>query len=573
METQTGTSDKDDYARLIQDIDVSGLTGFLKVELKFSVKDTCTDTYKCKKRIIIKRGATENVIWESTDPQSAWYSETKDVTSLTAPGGTISIILETRPETENQDTNFLTYFDDISLTGVSYGIGVAGASVDTTGAVKAYGELGHYGRDVVEYSGAYANLPEFEDPDLDQWGGIGPWKGSAKAYLAAVSPPSEPGFEGYQYRKTYGVYGYAEANTTGACFLEGTKVLLGSGKESPIEKLKIGDIVKSYDIINSAIVNSKVISVHQRWSNHYYVINGKIKVTGEHPFYVNGRWVKAKDLKIGMKLFNGLTEIPVTSIEKINKQVKVYNLTVDEYQNYFAEGVLVHNKTPYGIYGVAYNPVHRGIGTGVYGTWREWSNSFGALGTHKEGAKVGVYGKIHRDDEGGRTAAVFGKTEGLGGDDYAIWGKVTNPNAWAGYFEGNVKVVGNIRVEDGRVCVLRRATPGPKWIFKYKKNCCSTLVPTCIGCDWPSDPDGCPSGYIDRGIWSDKLACGMFANIYCDSQTGECRDTGCGIFPEATETCALTPAGCGAFKVRRCEKATDPWVGKCLTSYGIVDYP
>ncbi|MBU4590004.1 MAG: T9SS type A sorting domain-containing protein, partial [Candidatus Omnitrophica bacterium] len=63
--------------------------------------------------------------------------------------------------------------------------------------------------------------------------------------------------------------------------------------------------------------------------------------------FFKGTWIKVKDLKPGMSLlsFTG-KKVKITSITRKNQKVEVYNLTVDTYNNYFVEGVLVHNKLP-----------------------------------------------------------------------------------------------------------------------------------------------------------------------------------------------------------------------------------
>jgi len=58
----------------------------------------------------------------------------------------------------------------------------------------------------------------------------------------------------------------------------------------------------------------------------------------------NGKWVKVKDLEKGMKVFDGEELIEIDSIEYVDESVDVYNMHVSGYENYFAEGVLVHNK-------------------------------------------------------------------------------------------------------------------------------------------------------------------------------------------------------------------------------------
>lgn len=130
----------------------------------------------------------------------------------------------------------------------------------------------------------------------------------------------------------------------GTSFLGDTRIDTLNGYKL-ISNIKKGDIVKSYDIKNNKIIFSDVAFIKHNVSDSYYIINGSIKVTKDHEFYVNGglNLAKTQNLQIGMMLFNGEGNIPVISIKKINKQVDVYDFVIDQYHNYFAEGVLVHN--------------------------------------------------------------------------------------------------------------------------------------------------------------------------------------------------------------------------------------
>lgn len=75
-----------------------------------------------------------------------------------------------------------------------------------------------------------------------------------------------------------------------------------------------------------------------------------------HPFYSDGKWIKAEDLKAGSRLFaeNG-AEPTVQSVTVKQESLQAYNLTVADWHTYFVkgdkaetEGVWVHNDCPYG---------------------------------------------------------------------------------------------------------------------------------------------------------------------------------------------------------------------------------
>jgi hypothetical protein len=127
------------------------------------------------------------------------------------------------------------------------------------------------------------------------------------------------------------------------CFTKNMQVETKTGSKV-ISELKAGDVVKSFDLEKKEIIYARVKEVHSRVSDHYYLINNKIEATAEHPFYTKKGWVKVKDLKLGILLFDGSGYIPIKDIKLINKKVTVYNLSAEEPKNFFVEGMLVHNK-------------------------------------------------------------------------------------------------------------------------------------------------------------------------------------------------------------------------------------
>ena len=73
-----------------------------------------------------------------------------------------------------------------------------------------------------------------------------------------------------------------------------------------------------------------------------------------HPFYSDGKWIKAEDLKAGSRLFAGNGAEPtVQSVTVKPEPLQAYNLTVADWHTYFVkgdkaetEGVWVHNSCP-----------------------------------------------------------------------------------------------------------------------------------------------------------------------------------------------------------------------------------
>jgi hypothetical protein len=137
-------------------------------------------------------------------------------------------------------------------------------------------------------------------------------------------------------------------NLTKMCFTKGTLVAAKNGTKK-IEEVKKGDWVWSYNETTGRKELKKVVALSQNMSSSLVKIsvNGtEITCTPEHPFYVNGSWIEAKDLTKGMSLaaLEGTTS-PVESIKFLDEKVKVYNFEVEGNHNYYVseKGILVHN--------------------------------------------------------------------------------------------------------------------------------------------------------------------------------------------------------------------------------------
>jgi hypothetical protein len=144
-------------------------------------------------------------------------------------------------------------------------------------------------------------------------------------------------------------YGSVKYFTTTACFLAGTKITMADGSYKNIEDVVIGDFVKAYDEEADLVKNAEVVKVFnhaKEQSNYYYLlVNGKIRVTPNHPMYINDNWITAGNIKIGdmLQSIKGI-KIPVLSVEKIYEKEPTFNIEVKDLHTYYAEDILVHNK-------------------------------------------------------------------------------------------------------------------------------------------------------------------------------------------------------------------------------------
>jgi hypothetical protein len=143
------------------------------------------------------------------------------------------------------------------------------------------------------------------------------------------------------------------------CFVGGTPVALADGSTKPIEQMQVGDQVLAYDELTGKVVPARVADtfIHTDVHKSLVAINGWLLATANHPFYVKGRSepVRADELQLGDELLvlddgpgkaePGLRSVKVASLEQLPPAKTVYNIEVEGTHNFFAGGVLVHNKT------------------------------------------------------------------------------------------------------------------------------------------------------------------------------------------------------------------------------------
>jgi intein/homing endonuclease len=169
---------------------------------------------------------------------------------------------------------------------------------------------------------------------------------------------------------TYMINGSSAFNTlvshNAPCFVGGTNVLLENGLSKNIEDIKIGDTILSYNFKTNENVLTKVLNIFSKKVKkivEYEFVNGGIlKATPDHPLYVKNKgWcsysnelsnsmysleggVKKIELNDVVKFYN--SENILTGINVIEEENVVYNLSdIEKHHNYFANNVLVHNRS------------------------------------------------------------------------------------------------------------------------------------------------------------------------------------------------------------------------------------
>jgi hypothetical protein len=134
----------------------------------------------------------------------------------------------------------------------------------------------------------------------------------------------------------------------GKCFIAGTQIVMADSSLKNIEDMKVGDKIKSYDPATNLFKEDKVVHVfhdapEMMMDDYYLLINNEVGVTTEHPLFINGKWIRADELKVGDPLAKGV----VSSIEKVYKRVPTYNFETEIYHTYLVKSgddlIIAHN--------------------------------------------------------------------------------------------------------------------------------------------------------------------------------------------------------------------------------------
>ena len=98
----------------------------------------------------------------------------------------------------------------------------------------------------------------------------------------------------------------------------------------------------------STPASASVQEIYFDYYDNYYVINGSLKVTYEHPFLVlregTYQFRTTVSLRLGDKLFKTNNEFEeIKTIEFVNESLETVNLNVENLDVYFGGGYLMHN--------------------------------------------------------------------------------------------------------------------------------------------------------------------------------------------------------------------------------------
>jgi intein/homing endonuclease len=151
-----------------------------------------------------------------------------------------------------------------------------------------------------------------------------------------------------------------------SCFVSGTKITMEDGSEKNIEDISIDDVVLSYNEEKGIIESKKVLNLNSPIHDdlvEYTLSNGtKIISTYDHPYYVNGlqlasykpNWTNERydlpteviSIKAGdrVNLIDKETAVIEAILELDRVDTQTYIFSVEDNRNFYANGILVHNK-------------------------------------------------------------------------------------------------------------------------------------------------------------------------------------------------------------------------------------
>jgi hypothetical protein len=104
----------------------------------------------------------------------------------------------------------------------------------------------------------------------------------------------------------------------------------------------VGDAIMSYNFKTGKLEPSVVTDVTTFISNNTYVFNGNLRVDENEVLYINGKWMRAKNAKIGDKLYNPeYGNVTIYSIRRIPNGGVVYDVLATPNNNYIADGYVI----------------------------------------------------------------------------------------------------------------------------------------------------------------------------------------------------------------------------------------
>lgn len=170
-------------------------------------------------------------------------------------------------------------------------------------------------------------------------------------------------------KTVYSVDSY-DGNSTALCLTIDSPVILADGTIVEAGELAEGDTLKGFSIgglgtdsdgtfldwssseLSKTAKDVTIVNLTYSFASRYYNINqGEVTATSEHPMLVKDsvsgdyKFKEMFNIVVGDSLIKGDgTEIPVTSVEIIEKTSEIVSIDVEEEDTYMVNGYITHNK-------------------------------------------------------------------------------------------------------------------------------------------------------------------------------------------------------------------------------------
>ena len=140
------------------------------------------------------------------------------------------------------------------------------------------------------------------------------------------------------------------------CLIDGQIKVYTSNGWMKIRNIKIDDLVLTHKGRFRKVTRTYVTPKQMPEVVNFRLQSNRLTVTADHPVLINGKWIPAKDIKIGdtvKYLVNDdkqygdyeFIEVEVMEVKKweLSKPRTLYNLAVEEDESYIANGFVIHN--------------------------------------------------------------------------------------------------------------------------------------------------------------------------------------------------------------------------------------
>jgi hypothetical protein len=132
------------------------------------------------------------------------------------------------------------------------------------------------------------------------------------------------------------------------CFTENTPILMADQSTIPIQDINVGDqlyIHNGQSDYVSAVHKRNCDHIREIWYQNSDGLMRRLETTDHHLFWCDNDWKAARKLGVGDELIDPDQNVwTIVRNDRFEKSVVVYNIDLEGYRSYFANGILVHER-------------------------------------------------------------------------------------------------------------------------------------------------------------------------------------------------------------------------------------